>query len=248
MLSWADEPLLVDGRSQSDIRQGVTLEVFGEGWSMGPLNARMKEELVGGQGDLKYPLAWTTLGEFLEHLEKKGISPNVASFVGATTVRIHELGYADRAPTAEELARMKELVRQAMREGALGVGSSLIYAPAFYAKTPELIELCKAAAEFGGMYISHMRSEGARLLEAIDELIQIAREAKVPAEIYHFKAAGRDNWPRSAAAIAKVEAARARRAAHHRRHVHLSGRRDGPGRDDAAMGAGGRLRRVGRRG
>ena len=209
MLSWADEPLLVDGRSQSDIRQGVTLEVFGEGWSMGPLNARMKEELVGGQGDLKFPLAWTTLGEFLEHLEKKGISPNVASFVGATTVRIHELGYADRPPTDEELARMKELVRQAMREGALGVGSSLIYAPAFYAKTPELIELCKAAAEFGGMYISHMRSEGARLLEAIDELIQIAREAKVPAEIYHFKAAGRDNWPKSAAAIAKVEAARA---------------------------------------
>jgi N-acyl-D-amino-acid deacylase len=209
MLSWADEPLLVDGRSQSDIRQGVTLEVFGEGWSMGPLNARMKEELIGGQGDLKYPLAWTTLAEFLEHLEKKGISPNVASFVGATTVRIHELGYADRRPTADELARMKDLVRQAMREGALGVGSSLIYAPAFYAKTPELIELCKAAAEFGGMYISHMRSEGARLLEAIDELIEIAREAKVPAEIYHFKAAGRDNWPKSAAAVAKVEAARA---------------------------------------
>ena len=209
MLSWADEPLLVDGRSQSDIRQGVTLEVFGEGWSMGPLNARMKEELVRGQGDLTYPLAWTTLGEFLDHLQKKGISPNVASFVGATTVRIHELGHADRAPTADELARMKDLVRQAMREGALGVGSSLIYAPAFYAKTPELVELCKAAAEFGGMYISHMRSEGVRLLEAIDELIQIAREAQVPAEIYHFKAAGRDNWGKSAEAVAKVEAARA---------------------------------------
>ena len=209
MLSWADEPLLVDGRSQSDIRQGVTLEVFGEGWSMGPLNPKMKDELIGGQGDLKYPVAWTTLGEFLDHLQKKGISPNVASFVGATTIRIHELGYEDRAPAADELARMKELVRQAMREGALGVGSSLIYAPAFYAKTPELIELCKAAAEFGGMYISHMRSEGVRLLEAIDELIAIAREAKVPAEIYHFKAAGRDNWSKSPEAVARVEAARA---------------------------------------
>jgi N-acyl-D-amino-acid deacylase len=208
MLSWADEPLLVDGRSQSDIRQGVTLEVFGEGWSMGPLNARMKEEQVKGQGDLKYAVDWTTLGEYLEGLERKGISPNVASFVGATTVRIHEIGYADREPTAEELARMKELVRQAMREGALGLGSSLIYAPAFYARTPELIELAKAAGEFGGMYISHMRSEGARLLEAIDELIQIAREARVPAEIYHFKAAGRDNWGKTDAAIARIEAAR----------------------------------------
>ena len=208
MLSWADEPLLVDGRSQSDIRQGVTLEVFGEGWSMGPLNARMKEEQVNGQGDLKYAVDWATLGEYLEGLERKGISPNVASFVGATTVRIHEIGYADREPTAEELARMKELVRQAMREGALGLGSSLIYAPAFYARTPELIELAKAAGEFGGMYISHMRSEGARLLEAIDELIQIAREARVPAEIYHFKAAGRDNWDKTDAAIARIEAAR----------------------------------------
>jgi N-acyl-D-amino-acid deacylase len=208
MLSWADEPLLVDGRSQGDIRQGVTLEVFGEGWSMGPLNAAMKAEQLAGQGDLKFPISWTTLGEYLEYLERKGISTNVASFVGATTVRIHEIGYEDREPTPEELERMKDLVRQAMRDGALGVGSSLIYAPAFYAKTAELIELCKAAAEFGGMYISHMRSEGARLLEAIDELVQIAREARVPAEIYHFKAAGRDNWAKSDAAIARVEAAR----------------------------------------
>lgn len=208
MLSWADEPLLVDGRSQSDIRQGVTLEVFGEGWSMGPLNERMRNEQVAGQGDLKFPIEWTTLGEYLSHLERKGISPNVASFVGATTIRIHEIGYADREPTSEELARMKDLVRQAMREGALGVGSSLIYAPAFYAKTPELIELARAAGEFGGMYISHMRSEGARLLEAIDELIQIARTADVPAEIYHFKAAGKPNWDKTEAAIAKVEAAR----------------------------------------
>ena len=208
MLSWADEPLLVDGRSQSDIRQGVTLEVFGEGWSMGPLNERMRSEQVAGQGDLKFSIEWTTLGEYLSHLERKGISPNVASFVGATTIRIHEIGYEDREPTSEELARMKDLVRQAMREGALGVGSSLIYAPAFYAKTPELIELARAAGEFGGMYISHMRSEGARLLEAIDELIQIARTANVPAEIYHFKAAGKPNWDKTEAAIAKVEAAR----------------------------------------
>ena len=208
MLSWADEPLLVDGRSQSDIRQGVTLEVFGEGSSMGPLNEQMKRELLAGQGDLKYPITWTTLGEYLEGLERKGISTNIASFVGATTVRIHEIGYADREPTPDELERMKELVRQGMREGALGVGSSLIYAPAFYAKTPELIELSKAAGEFGGMYISHMRSEGSRLLEAIDELIQIAREAGVPAEIYHFKAAGQENWDKTDAAIARVEAAR----------------------------------------
>lgn len=208
MLSWADEPLLVDGRSQSDIRQGVTLEVFGEGWSMGPLNASMTQEQVEGQGDLKYAVTWTTLGEYLDGLQRKGISPNIASFVGATTLRIHEVGYADREPTPEELSRMKELVRQAMREGALGVGSSLIYAPAFYAKTPELVELSRAAGEFGGMYISHMRSEGARLLEAIDELIQIAREARVPAEIYHFKAAGRDNWNKTDAAIARIEKAR----------------------------------------
>jgi N-acyl-D-amino-acid deacylase len=208
MLSWADEPLLVDGRSQSDIRQGVTLEVFGEGWSMGPLNQQMKNEQLAAQGDLKFPIDWTTLGEYLDGLERKGISTNVASFVGATTLRIHEIGHDDREPTPAELERMKELVRQAMREGALGVGSSLIYAPAFYAKTPELVELVKAAGEFGGMYISHMRSEGSRLLEAIDELIYIAREAKVPAEIYHFKAAGRDNWGKTDEAIARVEAAR----------------------------------------
>lgn len=208
MLSWSDEPLLVDGRSQSEIRQGVTLEVFGEGSSMGPLTPKMKDDMVAAQGDLKFAVPWTTLGEYLTHLETQGVSPNVASFVGATTVRINVLGYADRAPTPAELEQMKELVRQGMREGALGVGSSLIYAPAFYAKTPELIELCRAAAEFGGMYISHMRSEGVRLLEAIDEVIEIARAAKVPAEIYHLKAAGKDNWDKRAAAIAKIEAAR----------------------------------------
>ncbi len=208
MLSWADEPLLVAGRSLSDIKQGVTLEVFGEGWSMGPLNDRMVAEQRSAQGDLKFEIPWRTLGEYLDHLQRRGTSPNVASFVGATTLRIHEIGYDDREPTADELARMKELVRQAMREGALGVGSSLIYAPAFYAKTAELVELCRAAGEFGGMYISHMRSEGARLLDAIDELITIAREAKVPAEIYHLKAAGRDYWGDADAALLKIENAR----------------------------------------
>ena len=208
MLSWATKSLIVDGRSQADIRQGVTLEVFGEGWSMGPLNETMKKEAVDEQGDLKFEITWTTLGEYLEFLEKKGVSPNVASFVGATTVRIHEVGFADREPTVEELDRMRALVRQAMREGALGVGSSLIYPPAFYAKTPELIELCKVAAEYGGMYISHMRSEGAKLLEAIDELITIAREAKIPAEIYHLKAGGQQNWPKMDEALSKIEAAR----------------------------------------
>jgi N-acyl-D-amino-acid deacylase len=208
MLSWATESLIVDGRSQSDVRQGVTLEVFGEGWSMGPLNARMKAEQIEEQGDLKFDITWTTLGEYLDHLARKGIAPNVASFVGATTVRIHEVGFEDREPTAAELDRMRTLVRQAMREGALGVGSSLIYPPAFYAKTPELVALCKVAAEYGGTYISHMRSEGNRLLEAVDELITIAREAKIPAEIYHLKAGGKANWPKIDQVIARVEAAR----------------------------------------
>ncbi|HEX6179382.1 MAG TPA: amidohydrolase family protein, partial [Thermoanaerobaculia bacterium] len=190
-------------------KQGVTLEVFGEGWSMGPLSAAMKAEAIEQQGDIKYDVSWTTLGEYLDHLVRRGISTNIASFVGATTVRIHELGYADRAPSADELARMKELVRQAMRDGALGVGSSLIYAPAFYAKTDELVELSKAAGEFGGMYISHMRSEGNDLSDAVNELITIAREANVRAEIYHLKAAGQRNWPKMDDVIATVNAARA---------------------------------------
>jgi N-acyl-D-amino-acid deacylase len=208
MLSWATDSLIADGRSQSDIRQGVTLEVMGEGNSMGPLNDTMKKESVEEQGDIKYSIEWTTLGEYLDYLVKRGVSCNVASFIGATTVRIHEIGYANRAPTAEELARMKQLVRQAMEEGALGVGSSLIYAPAFYAKTDELIELCKAAAEYDGMYISHLRSEGNTFLEAIDELIRISREARVPAEIYHLKAAGKANWSKLDGAIQKIEDAR----------------------------------------
>ena len=209
MLSWATETLIEDGKSQSDIRQGVTLEVFGEGWSMGPLNDAMKKEAVEQMGDIKYEIKWTTLGEYLDYLVQKGVSTNVASFVGATTVRIHELGYEDRPPTPEELERMKGLVRHAMEEGALGVGSSLIYAPAFYAKTDELVALCAVAAEYNGMYISHMRSEGNRLLEAIDELVMIARGARIPAEIYHLKAAGESNWEKLDAAVKRIEAARA---------------------------------------
>ena len=209
MLSWATESLIEDGRAMSDIKQGVTLEIFGEGGSMGPLNDAMKKETVEQMGDIKYDIKWTTLGEYLDYLVAKGISPNVASFIGATTVRIHELGYADRPPTAAELDRMQALVRQAMEEGALGVGSSLIYAPAFYAKTDELIALMKAAAPYGGSYISHMRSEGARLLESVDELIRIARESGAPAEIYHLKAAGKPNWNKLSQVIAKVDSARA---------------------------------------
>ncbi|HZJ01582.1 MAG TPA: D-aminoacylase [Gemmatimonadaceae bacterium] len=208
MLSWATESLIEDGRGMSDIKQGVTLEVFGEGSSMGPLNDAMKKEAIEQMGDIRYDIAWTTLGEYLDYLVKRGVSPNVASFIGATTVRVHELGYADRPPTAAELDRMQALVRQAMEEGALGVGSSLIYAPAFYAKTDELIALAKAAAPYGGSYISHMRSEGARLLEAVDELIRISKEGGVGGEIYHLKAAGKDNWNKLPAVIAKVDSAR----------------------------------------
>ena len=208
MLSWAGETLIHDGRSQSDIRQGVTLEILGEGESMGPLNAAMKKELVEQQGDIKYDVKWTTLGEYLDHLVERGVSPNVASFVGATTVRVHEIGYEDRPPAPEELARMKNLVRVAMEEGAMGVGSSLIYAPAFYAKTEELVELARVAGKHGGIYTSHLRSEGNRFLEAIDELITISREAKVPANVYHLKAAGQSNWPKLDEAISKIEKAR----------------------------------------
>jgi N-acyl-D-amino-acid deacylase len=209
MLSWATESLIHDGRSQGDIRQGVTLEVFGEGSSMGPINEPMRSEMIEQQGDIKFEVPWTSLGEYLEYLEKRGVSTNVASFIGATTLRVHEIGYADRPPLADELARMQALVRQGMEEGALGIGSSLIYAPAFYAQTDELIALSKAAAPYGGMYISHMRSEGSRLLEAIDELVRISREAGVPAEIYHLKAAGQPNWGKLEEAIARVERARA---------------------------------------
>ena len=208
MLSWATDSLFADGRSQSDIRQGVTLEVFGEGWSLGPLNERMKKERIEQQSDIKYDITWTTLDEALEAIVARGISTNNASFVGATTVRMHEIGNDDRPPTADELKRMRALVDAAMRDGALGVGSSLIYAPAAYASTDELVALCEAASPYGGMYISHMRSEGDRLIEAIDELIEIGRRANVPAEIYHLKQAGKSNWPKLDEAIAHVEAAR----------------------------------------
>jgi len=209
MLSWGTESLLHDGRGLSDVMQGVTLEVFGEGTSMGPITDTMRADLLAEQGDVRFDVPWTTLGEYLEHMVAKGVSVNVASFVGATTVRIHELGYANRAPTADELARMQELVRSAMREGALGVGSSLIYAPAFYAKTDELIALMQAAAPFGGMYISHLRSEANQLLESVDELIRIARESGAPAEIYHLKQAGSSNWGKLDSVIARIERARA---------------------------------------
>ncbi|HZP95703.1 MAG TPA: hypothetical protein VFC31_05110 [Candidatus Limnocylindria bacterium] len=208
MLSWATDTLFADGRSQSDIRQGVTLEVFGEGWSLGPLNERMKRERTEQQGDIKYHITWTTLDEALETLVARGISTNIASFVGATTLRMHEIASDDRPPSADELGRMRALVDRAMRDGALGVGSSLIYAPAAYATTDELVALCEAAAPYGGMYISHLRSEGGRLLEAIDELIEIARRARVGAEIYHLKQAGRSNWPKLDGAIQRVESAR----------------------------------------
>lgn len=209
MLSWATRSLIEDGRAMSDIKQGVTLEIMGEGSSMGPLNDRMKAEARERQGDIKFDIVWTTLNEYLEYLTDKGISPNVASYVGATTLRIHEVGYDDRRATADELARMQELVRVAMRDGALGIGSSLIYAPASFADTDELIALVRTAAEFGGAYISHLRSEGNRLEEAVQELIKIASITGAPAEIYHLKAAGKSNWHKMQNVIALIESARA---------------------------------------
>jgi N-acyl-D-amino-acid deacylase len=208
MLSWSTESLLVDGRSQGEIRQGVTTQIFGEGSSMGPLNDAMKKRAYEQMGDIKFDITWTTLSEYLKELERRGVSQNVASFVGATTIREHVIGLEDRKPTPAQLEEMRRLVRVEMEAGALGIGSSLIYAPAFYASTEELIELSKVAARYRGKYISHMRSEGGRLLEAVDELIRISREANVPAEIYHLKAAGQANWQKMDQVIAKVEAAR----------------------------------------
>ena len=209
MLSWANESLIADGRGVSDTKQGVTLEVFGEGWSMGPYNDRMKAEALKQQRDIHYPIPWTSLGDYLEFLQHKGVTPNVASFVGATTVRIHELGEDDVKPDAAQLALMQDLVRQAMREGALGVGGSLIYPPAAFADGAELTALAQAAAESGGGYIAHMRSEADRFLEALDETIGIARATGQPAEAYHLKAAGEKNWPKMAQAIDRINAARA---------------------------------------
>jgi N-acyl-D-amino-acid deacylase len=208
VLSWSTESLIADGRGVSDTKQGVTLEIFGEGWSMGPLNPTMKELARKRQTDIKYPIEWTTLAQYLDYLVHRGITPNIASFVGATTVRIHELGEADVQPDAAQLARMQDIVRGAMRDGALGVGASLIYPPAFYAKSGELIALSKAAAEFGGGYIAHMRSEANNLLEAIDETLAIGRATGQRVEAYHLKAAGERNWTKMAQAIAKIESAR----------------------------------------
>ena len=209
VLSWAIESLIENGRGQSDVRQGVTLEIFGEGVSMGPLNASMKEELVAEQSDISYDVEWTTLAEYLDWLVARGVSPNVASLVGAATVRIHELGYEDRPPTPDELERMRGLVRTAMEEGAVGVGSALIYVPAYFAQTAELVALAQASAAYDGVFTCHVRSEGTRLLEALEELVTIAREARARAEIYHLKAAGRENWNLFETAIERIERARA---------------------------------------
>lgn len=208
MLSWSTDTLIADGRSQGEIRQGVTTQIMGEGDSMGPLTPEMKSRREGEQGDIKFPIEWTTLAEYLQFLEKKGVAQNVASFIGATTLREYAIGLEDKDPTPEQMDSMRQLVRQEMESGALGIGSSLIYPPAFYAKTEELIELCKVAAQYQGKYISHMRSEANRLIEAVEELIRISREARIPAEIYHLKAAGEANWPKMDQAIRMIEKAR----------------------------------------
>ena len=207
MLSWSTESLIADGRSQSEIRQGVTTEIMGEGESMGPVNDRVREKMLREQKDIHYEIKWTTLAEYLRYLEARGVSCNVASFIGATTIRENVIGFEDKAPTPQQLDEMRALVRQEMEAGALGIGTSLIYPPAFYAKTPELIELCKVAAKYQGKYISHMRSEGNQLIEALDELIRISREANIPAEVYHIKAAGESNWPKLDSLLARIEAA-----------------------------------------
>ena len=208
MLSWSVESLIIDPRSMGELKQGVTTQIFGEGESMGPLNERMKKDAQNFQGDFKYKIEWTTLTEYLQYLEKRGVSQNVASFIGATTIRQYVIGEEDKAPTPEQMEQMRELVRKEMEAGALGIGTSLIYAPAFYAKTEELIEMCKVAAKYKGKYISHIRSEGNQFVEAVEELIRISREANIPAEIYHLKAAGKDNWSKMDKVLAMVETAR----------------------------------------
>lgn len=210
MLSWANESLLQDGRSLSGLKQGVTLEIMGEGSSMGPLNTELTHYMEKTQGDIKYTVSWKTLGEYLNHLEQKGIATNVASFVGAETVRICVMGFENRKATKEELQQMKALVAEAMKEGAMGLGTSLIYAPGSYADTEELIELARTAGEYGGMYISHLRSEGNAIDAALNELITISKEAQIPAEIYHLKLAGKDNWPKISSVLYKIDSARAK--------------------------------------
>jgi len=207
MLSWSTESLIQDGRSQSEIREGVTTEIMGEGESMGPLNEELKKRMLREQSDIKFDIKWNTLAEYLQYLEKRGISCNVASFIGAATIRENVIGFEDKVPTAEQLDQMRELVRKEMEAGALGIGTALIYPPAFYSKTDELIELCKVAAKYRGKYISHMRSEGNQLLEAFDELLRISREAGIPAEVYHIKAAGEKNWGKIDNLLSQIEAA-----------------------------------------
>ena len=208
MLSWSTESLIQDGRSQSEIRQGVTTEIMGEGESMGPVNDRVRQYMLKQQTDIKYDIPWNTLVEYLQYLEKRGVSCNIASFIGATTIRENVIGFEDKQPTPQQMDEMRELVRKEMEAGALGIGSALIYPPAFYAKTEELIGLCKVAAKYQGKYISHMRSEGNRLLEAFDELLHISREAHIPAELYHIKALGQKNWGKMDTLLARIEAAR----------------------------------------
>jgi N-acyl-D-amino-acid deacylase len=208
MLSWAGEALLYDGRSQSDIRQGVTLEVLGEGWSMGPWTDQQKRDCVEQQGDVKFDVTWTTLGEYLSTLETNGVSCNVCSFVGATTLRVHEVGYENRPPRQAELERMTRLCREAMEQGAVGISTALVYAPSIYAPTDEIVALCKVAAEFDGLYASHIRNEADTLLEAFDEFEQITRESGVRSEVYHIKASGKDNWPKMAQLLERIEACR----------------------------------------
>src|SRR5438270_4628441 len=208
MLSWSNESLIQDGRSQSEIRQAVTTEIMGEGESMGPVNDRVRQYMLKQQSDIKYDIKWNKLAEYLQYLEKRGVSCNVASFIGATTIRANVIGFEDKQPTPRQLDEMRELVRREMEAGALGIGTALIYPPAFYAKTEELMELCKVAAKYKGKYISHMRSEGNHLFEAFDELLRISREANIPAELYHIKAAGQKNWGKMDTLLTRIEAAR----------------------------------------
>jgi len=209
MLAHPEETLIADGRALSDLQQGVTLEVLGED-SMGPLTPSMKQLAAQRQGDIKYPITWTTLGEYLEMLERKGIAPNVASFVGASTVRINLLGEGDVQPTPAQLAAMQALVRQAMEQGALGLTDALVYVPDAFAKTPEIIALAKVSAQCGGIYIAHIRSEGDRIEQAVNETFEIAEASGAPAEIYHFKQAGRDNWGKLDTIVAMINAERAK--------------------------------------
>ena len=207
MLSHCEESLIEDGKSQGELREGVTLEVFGEA-SMGPLTDTLKKELKEAQADIRYDVVWTTLGEYLDFLERKGISTNVASLDSAGTVRTNVIGYVNRPPTPEELEKMRGLVRVAMEEGALGLTCALQYVPDVFSTTDELIALAKVASAYGGVYTSHIRSEGRHIFESIDELITISREARIPAEIYHLKTSGRENWGRMDSVIRQIEVAR----------------------------------------